>query len=284
MTTPIRNRVFCNLISKPPCDNSIGSETATKDNRNTMCSSSGTQDVSLVLQRISLDSLVQDDQKFEDVHKSDEKNESIKFPSLSAQEELNRRDSGGKVCSSNIALVQVRRISVPSHRFAPLKKHWMELVEPIVKHMKLQIRMNVGRRCVELKMAPTTPEVAYLQKGADFVRSFMLGFEIQDGIALLRLDDLFLESFEIKDVKRLCGGNLSRAIGRISGKNGKTKHAIENSTRTRIVLADSHIHILGAFQNIKLARDAVCSLILGSPPGKVYNRLRTVSRRLQERL
>jgi rRNA processing protein Krr1/Pno1 len=29
----------------------------------------------------------------------------------------------------------------------------------------------------------------------------------------------------------------------------------------------SHIHILGSVQNIKIARDAIVSLILGSPPG-----------------
>ena len=49
-------------------------------------------------------------------------------------------------------------------------------------------------------------------------------------------------------------------------QNGKTKFTIENATRTRIVLADSRIHILGSFQNIRIARDAVCALIMGSPP------------------
>ena len=75
---------------------------------------------------------------------------------------------------------------------------------------------------------------------------------------------------------------MSRAIGRLAGKSGKTRFTIENATRTRIVVADTRIHILGAFANIRVARDAICSLILGSPPGKVYSKLRSVCARLNQ--
>lgn len=65
-------------------------------------------------------------------------------------------------------------------------------------------------------------------------------------------------------------------------QSGKTKFTIENATKTRIVLADTRISILGSFQNIRVARDAICNLILGSPPGKVYSKLRSVCSRLND--
>mmetsp|Transcript_9213 Transcript_9213/g.20879 ORF Transcript_9213/g.20879 Transcript_9213/m.20879 type:complete len:247 (+) Transcript_9213:2-742(+) len=178
---------------------------------------------------------------------------------------------------------EYRRIRCPAHRYTPLRESWDSLLTPLVEYLKLQVRFNTRTRSVEMKTSRHTLDTTSLQKGADFISAFMLGFEPQDAVALLRLDDLFIESFKVTDVKILRGDHLSRAIGRVAGQDGKTRFAIENATRTRIVIADQRIHMLGSYGNIRQARNAICDLILGAPPGKVYNNMRNVAKRMSER-
>ncbi|CAG7875268.1 hypothetical protein BRARA_E01453 [Brassica rapa] len=138
--------------------------------------------------------------------------------------------------------------------------------------MKVDIRMNRGSRKIKLKTLADMPDVSNFQKSADFVHAFMLGFDIPDAISLLRVDGLYVESFEIKDVKTLKGEHLSRALGRLSEKGGKTKFAIENSTKTRIVIADTGSTSWELFLTLK-SRGILCvvsswDLLLAA--GKVY--------------
>jgi RNA-binding protein PNO1 len=59
--------------------------------------------------------------------------------------------------------------------------------------------MNTKKKCVELRTSKFTEDATAIQKGVDFLKAFMMGFDINDSVALLRLDDLYIESFEIKD-------------------------------------------------------------------------------------
>lgn len=186
---------------------------------------------------------------------------------------------------------EMRSVKIPHHRFPPLKKAWMDVYTPIVQQCKLEIRMNLKKRCVDLRTSRQTagdgrdPENAkvMLQKAEDFVKAVVAGFDVKDALALLRMDDVYIEGFEIKDVRaNLHGDHLSRCIGRLSGSHGKTKYTIENVTRTRIVVADTRIWVMGITQNIRVARDALCDLIRGSPAAKVYTRIRSVMNRIND--
>jgi hypothetical protein len=48
-----------------------------------------------------------------------------------------------------------RRVAVPAHRMAPLKKEWVNIYGPLVEMMGLKVRMNVKKRCVEMKVSYT---------------------------------------------------------------------------------------------------------------------------------
>ncbi|KAK4041387.1 hypothetical protein C8A01DRAFT_34585 [Parachaetomium inaequale] len=203
-----------------------------------------------------------------------------------------------------IRRAETRKIPIPPNRMSALKSNWSKAnvrsppplhpspptpltspsYPPLVDHCKLQVRMNIKEKRVELRSSKFTTSNDSLQMGADFVSAFAMGFDMDDAIALLRLDSLYIQSFDIKDVRQTLGQDaLGRAIGRIAGKDGKTKFAIENATKTRIVLAGSRVHILGAFENIGMARESIVSLVLGAQPGKVYNNLRIIASRMKER-
>lgn len=51
----------------------------------------------------------------------------------------------------------------------------MSLYEPVTQNMKLDMRMNLKSKKVEIKTTPDTPDSAYLQKAADFIQAFILG-------------------------------------------------------------------------------------------------------------
>ncbi|GER41933.1 pre-rRNA-processing protein PNO1 [Striga asiatica] len=157
---------------------------------------------------------------------------------------------------------EFRKVPVPSHRLKPLKDAWDIIYDKVYNVMNVDIRMNLKARRVELKNKRETPDIGHLQRCADFVHAFVLGFDVPDAKLMLSYDELYIDSFEIRDVKRLSGEHLSRAVGRLSGKSGKTKFAIENATKTRIVIADKRIHVMGPFARIKIARSCLCSLIM----------------------
>ncbi|CAA7404083.1 unnamed protein product [Spirodela intermedia] len=103
--------------------------------------------------------------------------------------------------------------------FRRIPKNWMGIYTPVYEQMKIDTRMNRKARKVELKTRQDAPEVN-LQKCADFVHTFMLGFDIAD-------------SFEIQDVKML-----QRAIGRLSGKGGESKIRRYQGGQGRSLLSD----------------------------------------------
>ena len=179
---------------------------------------------------------------------------------------------------------EMRRVLVPGRRFKGIKEAWMKIYTPIVAQCKREIRMNLGARAIEIRTCKETLSPVAIQRAEEFIQAVVLGFSVEDALAILRLDTIYINSFDIGEVRTLRNAHVGRAIGRIAGRNGKIKASIENISQTRVVLEDKHIRIMGTAENIALARTAISRLIMGSQPAKVCTDLRTVSKKVQERI
>lgn len=47
-----------------------------------------------------------------------------------------------------------RKIAIPPHRMTPLKKDWVNIFSPLTEMLGLQVRMNVQKRAVEIRVSP----------------------------------------------------------------------------------------------------------------------------------
>lgn len=58
---------------------------------------------------------------------------------------------------------EMRRIPIPPHRMTPLKKDWVNIFSPLTEMLQLQVRMNVQRKCVEIRVRlPSAIEESHL--------------------------------------------------------------------------------------------------------------------------
>jgi RNA-binding protein PNO1 len=52
------------------------------------------------------------------------------------------------------------------------------------------VRFNTRSKTIELKTSEHTTDPGALQRGEDYLIAYVYGFDIEDAIALLKLDDL----------------------------------------------------------------------------------------------
>ena len=91
-----------------------------------------------------------------------------------------------------------RNIPIPPHRFTPLKASWAKIYQPLVEHLHLQVRMDVRNKKIQIRTCKLTTDPGAIQKGDDFIRAFNLGFDIDDAIALLRLNDCWWRPLKLR--------------------------------------------------------------------------------------
>lgn len=108
----------------------------------------------------------------------------------------------------------------------------------------------------------------------EIIKAFGRGFEFKNALNLID-EENFLETI---DVREFTGKSKKRQVvlkGRVIGTKGKTKSMIEEYTNTKIAVYGKTISIIGKWNDVKLARNAIEMLLSGTAHNTVYRFLET---------
>ncbi len=154
-------------------------------------------------------------------------------------------------------------VKIPKERVAVLigtkgsvKKELMEETGA-----NLQINSETG----VVKISGNDPIKVY--KVRDIVNAIGRGFNPEKAKLLLRTDYM-LEVINLKELVK-SKNQIKRVKGRVIGEKGKSREFIENITDTYISVYGKTVSIIGSYENVGLARQALFKLINGSPHSKV---------------
>ncbi len=122
-----------------------------------------------------------------------------------------------------------------------------------------------------------------LMKSKSIIEAINYGFQIDDAL-LLKNDDYILDVIDLRDyIDKNKTTHLTRIKGRIIGENGKARKTIEELTDTKIVISNKCIAMIGNFENVRAAREAIEMLIRGRQHVTVYRWLQGWRRELKRR-
>jgi ribosomal RNA assembly protein len=108
-------------------------------------------------------------------------------------------------------------------------------------------------------------------KARDIVRAIGRGFNPEKALKLIS-DDYVLEIIDITDYAH-SDNAIRRLKGRVIGSGGKSRRYIEDLTDTDISVYGKTVAVLGEFEPVQIAKEAVSMILRGSSHAKMYKYL-----------
>jgi ribosomal RNA assembly protein len=128
---------------------------------------------------------------------------------------------------------------------------------------KLNVKITIQGRNVSLE---GKPEDEYL--AGQVIEALDMGFPFSHALEIVTEDHMF-EMINIKDhTKRR---DLERIRGRIIGTQGKTLQTLSELTECHLELKGNKVGLIGPPENIKIATEAIVSIIHGSKQANIYS-------------
>jgi ribosomal RNA assembly protein len=147
--------------------------------------------------------------------------------------------------------------------------------------VKLEIESDSGG--VTIAMAEEAKDPSMLFRAKDIVTALGRGFSPEHAFRLTRDEESILDIMDLRITFGKSETDIKRVKGRIIGMNGKTRQIIEELTDVNLSVYGHTVALIGTFEQIEAAREAVQMLVKGSLHSTVYRYLHRKRRELKKK-
>lgn len=147
---------------------------------------------------------------------------------------------------------------------------------------KLEVESEAGGVTITLDNKATDPSL--LLRAKDVVTAIGRGFSPDEAFRLIRNEDTAFDFIDLRAIFDRSESDIRRVKSRIIGMNGKTRRTIEELTEADVVIYGHTVGIIGTFEQMDAARNAVQMIIQGCEHHTVYNYLQKKRRELKKQM
>jgi len=104
--------------------------------------------------------------------------------------------------------------------------------------------------------------------GQKVIKALDGGLKLEDAAKLMN-EEYAMKVIDLKEMG-YAQGVINRHIGRVIGEDGRAKRMLEKSADVKIGVTEHQIAVLGKFEDVDIAIEAIMRLVSGSPHKNVY--------------
>lgn len=163
--------------------------------------------------------------------------------------------------------MRLERVRIPKERVAPAIGEEGEVKEKIEEETGVELEYDSGTGEVRAKGEEDNPLGTIIAR--DVIKAIGRGFSPKKAFRLFD-EEVYLDVMDITQYSGDSKKAMKRLKGRVIGRNGKTRHLIEEYTGASLSIYGKTVACIGPPKKVQIVREAVHMLLDGAPHSAVY--------------
>jgi ribosomal RNA assembly protein len=152
----------------------------------------------------------------------------------------------------------------------------------IEQAFKVKLTVNSESGTIEVTPSDDNDDPSTILRARDVVTAVGRGFSPERAMTLID-DDVVLDVIDLRELFGKNESDINRIKGRVIGSEGKMRRLLEELTDAKVSVYGATIAMIGEFEAVSAARQAIEMLIKGKQHSSVYKYLRRIKSETKRR-